>query len=109
MTTKYLKMSDPGRSFFDPANGLDLCTNQVKPCDNFTPMTQDFLRNGGIIEVTEEEFMETATAPDLESSSQEPSEEGKLVEEAPPEESPSEEGGLDALLNAPVAKKSSKK
>lgn len=125
--SKFLKVSDPSRSFYDETNGLAVSNNVIAKVDNLTPLTKTWIMNGGLVEVTEEEYLaftlgeDQSTPPadqEVESSTQETEEGEKPEEGAGEEESTSEDdtdeeeeeeeetkSGLDALLATPTSKK----
>ena len=108
MTQKFYKMSDPSRTFYDETSGLCLNNNVIKPVDNFTPKVQEWIRNGGIVEVTEEGYITGSgcIAPEVAdeevtTSTQIPEEEEAA--EPPVEDEVEEPSGLDALLSSSPA------
>lgn len=45
----WVKLADPGMSFHDPVSKLDLAGKQVKEVKAITPMTDMWLRGGGLV------------------------------------------------------------
>lgn len=115
-----IKMSDPDRSFYDPATGLFLSNGQVQEVDHLGALTKQWIQNGGIVDVTND----PDATPVVETSTQESTEEAPAgspeeeeapaqedaaeeEEEAPAEEAPAPEAelSLDSLLKSVTGKK----
>ena len=125
MATKKYKMSDPSRCFYDEVSGLYLSGDREEEITNFTPKTQEWIRNGGIVEVEPtkkvktskpEEQTQTVIPPattegeEQQTEQQVPGDEEEQSQGEEEEETTKDtDGGLDALLGASTSKKDKKK
>ena len=61
----WVKLADPGMSFHDPVSKLDLVGRQAKEVKAITPMTDTWLRGGGLVRTEAPADAATAPAPDV--------------------------------------------